>query len=186
MTDPNELAVLEATDEAEWLWKGAVAALERGTQDPVSLSTALDLGLRTAEVLAFEKLQVVRDRFPATIGALLLAPPPEIDVRRDAVETPRVLRFSDVLDLLSEESLDCVGPDLHHGWEDRRFSCRRSRATAQEAIGVRLGGEERGVLLALSACRNRIFRVPPPVRWQPGEIRAAFPTLVSLVERLRL
>ncbi len=184
MNEPNDTVTLGSAEQAERLWQGAIAAFERSDGDLAELSESLDLGLRAVEILAFRRLQPVRDRFPATIGALLDSPPPEVDLYRDAVELPRSLRFADVLDLLSEESLDCVGPDLHRGWEDRRFSCRRSRATAREAIGFALADEERRALLTLAAYRNRIFRLPPPVRLVPSEIRSAFGALVSLVERL--
>ena len=94
------------------------------------------------------------------------------------------MQFTDILDLLSEEQLDCVGPKLHRGWEDRRFSCRRSRATAAEAIGLTVDAAERDRLLLLAAYRNRIFRYPPPIRIVPAEIVEAFPALAALVQSL--
>lgn len=184
MSQPREAITLDAEEEARRLWQGAREAFDLADDDLTSLSEALDLGLRAAEILAARRLVPVRDHFPATMGMLLDTPPAEVDIYRDAVETPRSLGFTDVLDLLSEPSLDCVGPELHRGWEDRRYSCRRSRATAQEAIGIQLDGDERRQLLALAAYRNRIFRLPPPVRLIPEEIRSAFPALISLVRRL--
>lgn len=184
MTAQNDFVILDAADQAARLWSGAATAFEGAGEDLAELSEALDLGLRAVELRAFERLVPVRDRFPATIGALLDSPPPEVDVRRDAIEIPRALGFVDVLDLLSEESLDCVAPELHRGWEDRRFSCRRSRGTAQEAIGLALAADDRAPLLTLAAYRNRIFRLPPPVRLEPAAIRAAFPSLAALVGRL--
>ena len=71
---------------------------------------------------------------------------------------------SRVLDLLSDDALECVAPGMHRGWEDRRFSCRRSRETASEAVGYRIPPDDREALLLLSAYRNRVFRLPPPVR----------------------
>ena len=111
-------------------------------------------------------------------------PSPEVDPYRDAIDAPRVLGFTDAIDLLSAEELVCVSPAMHRGWEDRRFSCRRSRATAQEAIGFALAAADRAPLLTLAAYRNRIFRLPPPVRLEPAAIRAAFPGLATLVRRL--
>ena len=73
---------------------------------------------------------------------------------------------------------------MHRGWEDRRFSCRRSRVTAQEAIGVTLNAAEQDQLLTLAAYRNRLFRTPPPVLVRPGEILAAYATLDRLVAGL--
>ena len=69
---------------------------------------------------------------------------------------------------------------MHRGWEDRRFSCRRSRTTAREAIGITLDESDPSDLLLLSAYRNRLFRCPPPVRVEPGEIRRAFGALDRL------
>lgn len=184
MSAPGEAVTLDADEEAHRLWQGALAALGASDHELTSLSEALDLGLRAVEVLAFRRLEGARDQFPAPIAALFDSPGPEIDVERDAVESPRALGFTDVLDLLSDDELECVAPDLHRGWEDRRFSCRRSRATAREAIGFALADEERRALLTLAAYRNRIFRLPPPVRLVPSEIRSAFGALVSLVERL--
>ena len=181
----QEAVILGPQEEARRLWLGATAGLDQPDPTLVSLCESLDLGLRAAEILVVQRLQPVADRFPATIGMLLEAPAPEIDVHRDAVAVPRSLEFSEALDLLSAPSLDCVGPYLHRGWEDRAFSCRRSRKTAQDQIGIELGAAEREQLLALSAYRNRVFRLPPPVRLVPEEIRSAFPTRVSLVERLR-
>ncbi len=185
MNETMQAVTLGPEEEAGRLWQGAMAAFRAAGNDLAPLSESLDLGLRAVEILAFQRLVPVRDQFPATIGALLASPPPTVDLRRDAVEVPRALRFADVLDLLSEESLECVGPDLHRGWEDRRFSCRRSRASAQEAIGVTLNAEDRQALLTLAAYRNRIFRLPPPVRLVPSAIRDAFAVLVALVKRLR-
>ena len=104
---------------------------------------------------------------------------------RDAINAPNSLPFIAVLDLLSGEELECVAPGLHRGWEDRRFSCRRSRVTACEALGITLEEGEREQLLLLAAYRNRIFRSPPPVRVVREEILAANPALNHLVQRLK-
>ncbi|MEJ2548443.1 MAG: hypothetical protein P8125_11630 [Gemmatimonadota bacterium] len=111
-------------------------------------------------------------------------PAPEVDPHRDGVTRPRTLQFHDIVDLLSDEELECVSPGMHRGWEDRRFSCRRSRNTAGEAIGVTLDESDQADLLLLSAYRNRLFRYPPPVRVVPGEILDAFVTLDRLVAGL--
>ena len=125
-----------------------------------------------------------RADFPATIGLLLESPLPEVDLNRDSVSAPNTLQFTDILDLLSDEELECASPGLHRGWEDRRFACRRSRVTAQGAVGIVLSEAEREQLLLLAAYRNRIFRYPPPVRIVPGEVLPAFAALKSLVGRL--
>jgi len=107
-----------------------------------------------------------------------------VDTHRDAISIPNSLQFTDMVDLLSAEELECVSPGMHRGWEDRRFSCRRSRVSAQEALGVTLDATERDQLLLLSAYRNRIFRYPPPVRVHTHEVLSAFESLVRLVEGL--
>ena len=103
---------------------------------------------------------------------------------RDALAVPRTLEFIQILDLLSEDELSCVSPRLHTGWEDKHYSCLRSRALARETTGVTLGETEREPLLTLAAYWNRIFRAPPPIRVRPREILDAFPALAGLAERL--
>ena len=183
MTLPEEI-LLGAEDEAQRLWKGSLDARKRADSDLVALCEAIDLGVRAAEILAIHKLQDAKEKFPATIVAQLEIPDPEVDVERDAAARPRMLRFSDVLDLLSAEELECVSPRLHRGWEDRRFSCRRSRSAAQESLGITLEREEREKLLLLSAYRNRIFRDPPPVRIRTADVLASLDPLSRFVERL--
>lgn len=171
-------------EEAERLWHGATGARQRAGEDLVALCEALDLGLRAVEILVIDKLSPIKEQFPATIAIQLGRPDPEVDPVEDAVTVPKSLQFTEILDLLSDEGLECVAPGLHRGWEDRRFSCKRSRATAQEALEVTLSEEERRDLLLLSSYRNRIFRAPPPVRVVPSEILAAFGSLDGLLARL--
>ena len=166
---------LGLADEARRMWEGSLRARTQDTGNLVGLFEALDLGLHAAEVMVIQRLQPVRDRFPATIALQLELPTPE------GVTSPHTLQFHDVVDLLSDEELACVSPGMHRGWEDRRFSCRRSRATAREAIGLSLSESDQNDLLLLSAYRNRLFRYPPPVRVVPGEILAAFEALDRLV-----
>jgi hypothetical protein len=186
MTPSQLAAVIELgpEDEARRLWKGALAAHDAASDDLVALSESLDLGLHAAEILVVQLLQPIKDKFPATIGLQLNLPTPDVDPHRDGISVPKVLQFNDVIDLLSGEELECVSPGLHRGWEDRRFSCRRSRVAAQEAIGVTLSPESQAQLLLLSAYRNRLFRCPPPVRVMPGRIRPAYQHLERLVEGL--
>lgn len=185
MVETQEAITLSPTEEAERLWNGAVEAFNQPQQSVATICEYLALGLRAAEILVVRKLQPLKGRFPATIGMMLESPDAEIQVYRDAVEVPNSVQFTEALDLLSEEGLDCVGPSLHRGWEDRRFSCRRSRRTALEAVGFSIGEADRERLLLLAACRNRIFRLPPPVRLEPAAIREAFEVLIELIERLR-
>jgi hypothetical protein len=185
MNDSPGIIQLDAVEEADRLWKGAKEAGAAAAKDFVAMCQAVELGLRAAEILVTHRLQPVKDQFPATIGIQLDTPDPEVEAHRDAVNVPNSLSFTAVLDLLSGDEMECVAPGLHRGWEDRRFSCRRSRITAREALNVTLDEADRESLLLLSAYRNRIFRAPPPVRVVKDEILMAFPALHRLVEGLR-
>ncbi len=185
MSHIPEVIDLGPEEEFQRLWAGALEARESATTSLVSLCESLDLGLHAAEILAIQRLQLIKDQFPATIALQLETPAPVVDTYRDAIAVPKSLQFTDVVDLLSVEALDCVSPGMHRGWEDRRFSCRRSRATAQGAIGVTLDSTARDQLLLLSAYRNRIFRYPPPIRVVTREITSAFESLVFLVDGIR-
>ena len=67
---PNTIT-LDADEEARRLWSAASAAMERAAADLISLCEALDLGLRAAEILLIQKLQPVKEKFPATIALQL-------------------------------------------------------------------------------------------------------------------
>ena len=184
MSELPEVIELGPEEEASRLWEGAKEAQGEASGDLVAMCGALDLGLRAVEILVTHRLQGVQDQFPATIGIQLETPDPEVEAYRDAVNVPNSLPFTAILDLLSAEGLECVSPALHRGWEDRRFSCKRSRVTATAALGIALDEEERDQLLLLAAYRNRIFRSPPPVRVVRDEVLGAFPVLNKLVEAL--
>ena len=175
---------LNSDTEARRLWAGAERAWGAAATDLVALMEALDLGIHAAEVLVVHLLQSARDKFPATIGAQLATPAPEVDPNRDGIHVPHVLQFVDAVDLLSDDGLECVSPGMHRGWEDRRFACQRSRTVAREAVGVTLSSAEQSQLLLLAAYRNRLFRCPPPVRVVPADIHHALPALEHLVRRL--
>lgn len=184
MIELPEVIELGAVEEARRLWEGARQAHDDAPGDLVALCQSVDLGLRAAEILVIHGLQSARGRFPATIAAQLETPEPDVDSHRDAIHVPSTLDFTEGLDLLSVEGLECVAPGMHRGWEDRRFACQRARATAREALGVTLDGEERERLLVLAAYRNRVFRCPPPVRVVPAQILDAYGSLEALMARL--
>ena len=184
MSQHPETIALDSAEEAARLWQGASSAFEHAGDSLVSLCESLDLGLRAAEILVIERLQPVKEQFPATITLQLQLPVPEVEAYRDAVTVPKALQITEILDLLSADGLECVAPRMHRGWEDRRFSCARSRKTASEAVGVTLEKTQVDHLLLLAAYRNRLFRYPPPIKIVPAEILAAFPALKGLVERL--
>jgi hypothetical protein len=185
MSHLPEVIELGPEEEFQRLWTGALEAQRSAPTSLVSLCESLDLGLHAAEILVIQRLQLIKDQFPATIAIQLETPAPEVDAYRDAISVPKSLQFTDVVDLLSAPALDCVSPGMHRGWEDRRFSCRRSRATAQGAIGVTLDATARDQLLLLAAYRNRLFRYPPPIRLVTREIAGAFESLVVLVTGIR-
>ncbi len=170
--------------EAERLWKGAQEACRTAPENVVRLSEALDLGIRVVEILTVCCLQPVRDEFPTTIGTMLDSLPPEVDPERDFLHPPKSLQFVDVIDLLSGQDLSCISPQLHHGWEDRRQSCRRSRVRTRTVTGFSVDETQRKSLILIGAYRNRIFQTPPPVKVMPREVLDAYPVLVELVNRL--
>jgi hypothetical protein len=184
MSELPDVIELGSEEEAQRLWIGATDAYGSAKRDLVALFESLDLGLRAAEILVMHKLQHVKGDFPATIQLQLETPESDVDVHRDAINIPNTLDFTAVLDLLSEDGLECVSPGMHRGWEDRRFSCIRSRRTARSALGVSLNGEQREHLLVLAAYRNRIFRTPPPLKVVPAQITGAWGALKKLVEGL--
>lgn len=184
MSPLADVVDLGPEEEASRLWDGALEARASAADDLVALCESLDLGLRAAEILTVHILNPIREQFPATIAVQLEMPRPEVEPQRDGIQVPKALQFNEVIDLLSDLELECVSPGMHRGWEDRRFSCRRSRVTAQEATGVTLSHKEQHHLLILAAYRNRLFRTPPPVQVRPRDILAAFGALDRLVAGL--
>jgi hypothetical protein len=153
--------------------------------DALSRATTLEVLMRSAQLLAVAALRSVRDSYPATNQFLFQEPEAEIVVARDAlVDGGDFLRFADLLDLLSEESLPCVASRLHRGWQDRVQSCREARRVSQEAAGFSLGPEERAALLSGLAVANRVFRIPPPLDLDAKRGAAGFDALLRLIERL--
>ena len=177
MSPLADVIELGPQEEARRLWSGALAARAEAGNDLVALCESLDLGLRAAEILTVHLLNPIRDQFPATIALQLEMPKPDVEPQRDGIQVPKAIQFNEVIDLLSDPELECVSPGMHRGWEDRRFSCRRSRVTAQEATGVTLTAEEQLQLLTLAAYRNRLFRTPPPVIVRTQDILSSFKCL---------
>ena len=173
------------SEEVMRLWEGATQAFEAARGDFGALLSALDLGVRAVELAAIRKLQRISASFPATIQAELEAPPEAVDVARDAMAAPKSLHFVEVLDLFSDDELDCVGPNLHRGWEDKRPSCLRLRRIARESVGAHVDAASRQALLLLAAYRNRLFRLPPPVKVVVPDVVGAFPVLARLYEMLQ-
>ncbi len=175
---------LSPEQEAVRLWKGAETELISAPQNFVALCEALDLGVRAAQILVILRVRPARESLPATVAMLLERPLAEVDPWRDAVPSQKTLQFVEAIDLLSGDELECVTPHLHHGWEDRTWSCRRARKAARAAAGITLDRAVRDRLMLLAAYRNRIFEQSPPVRVDPVEILEAFPSLRGLVEQL--
>jgi hypothetical protein len=82
-------------DEAARLWTGAKEAYQHAPVSLVSLCEFLDLGIRAAEILVFQQLQLTRQEFPATIAQQLETPIPEVDTYRDAVAVPTAIQFTE-------------------------------------------------------------------------------------------
>lgn len=146
---------------------------------------ALSMGLRAAQLLAFQLLSGVRDQFPATVQALMSRPQPVLDVHRDAQASPDdTLSLVNILDLLSAEQLLCISPEMHRGWQDKKQSCREARQISREAAGFSLDSLDRAGLLAAVALRNRLLRMPPPAIVDPETVRSTLESVFGLVMRL--
>ena len=184
MSAPTQDVLLTCETEAEGLWERARQAFERGPTGVVDLAEAVDLAVRTVEILMVRCLQGVDDPLPHSVTSLLESPPPDVDPRRDFGRPPHTLQFPDVVDMLSAEHLECVSPELHHGWTDHSALCRKGREIAQKAAGISLDERDRDDLVLIGAYRNRIFRLPPPTTVVPEDIVSAFPTLEKVVRKL--
>jgi hypothetical protein len=184
MASEFEEVFLNPDSEAERLWQGVQEAMRGAHENVVQLCEAIDLGVRVVEIMTTRRLQPLANEFPATIARLLDSPPAEVKPERDLLNPPKALRFVDALDMLCEAELPCISPPLHHGWEDRVVSCRRSRARARRVTGIALNADQRDLLMIFGAYRNRIFLLPPPVRLVPEEIFLAYPALEGLVNQL--
>lgn len=180
----TQVFTLGPEQEAVRLWEGAEAELKSAPTDFVALCEALDLGIRAAQILAILRVEPARESLPSTVATLLDRPPAKVDPWRDVVHLPKTLQFAEAIDLLSADELECITPHLHHGWEDRTWSCRRARKAARGAAGISLDKEMRDRLMILAAYRNRIFERSPPVEVDPSAIIEAFPALRELVEQL--
>lgn len=155
------------------------------SDDPLEVALAIAQGLRVAQLLALNPLLDAIDEFPATIQALLVLPEPALNPSQDIkVEEQDVLRFIDILDLLSDEREECIAPWLHRGWQDKSQSCRDARRLARAQVGVSLDAPFRKLLLKAKAICNRVFMVPPPVRIDLVQARSALAGLLRLIEML--
>lgn len=169
--------------------KGLLDALERSgagqSSQPLEQAAGLALAMRALQLLCLYRLQPVRESFPATNRALMPVPEPVIEPARDALALPAdFLGAIEIVDLLSEQDLDCVAPQLHRGWQDRRRSCAQARELAAEAFGFSITGDERQALLGALAICNRVFCIPPPVALLPAVVSAAFGPVLGLIERI--
>lgn len=158
-------------------------ALDR--QSLLAKATAVELLLRTAQILAVDKLTAARDRYPVTQQALMGEPDASFAPERDAlIEEADFLAYRDLLDLLSDVESPCIAPRLHRGWQDRVQSCREARRISHEVVGFSLSAEEREPLLvALGVC-NRVFRAPPALDLDDIDLEATCAPVLRLIERL--
>jgi len=169
--------------------KGLLKALERSgagkSNQPIEQAAGLALALRALQLLCLHRLQPEREKFPATNRALMSVPEPAIEPERDALALPAdFLGAIEIFDLLSAQGLDCVAPQLHRGWQDRRRSCAQARELAAGAFGFSITGKERQELLGALAICNRVFCIPPPVALEASAVVAAFGPVLMLIERI--
>ena len=155
------------------------------SNDPSDLAEALIVTIRVAHLLGHVHLQKGEQAMPSSVQSLMELPPPEIDTERDAFAVPDdYLSFVDILDLMSEENMDCVAPHLHRGWQDKKESCRNARRAARATIGFSIGFRFRDELLAAAAIYNRISLVPATVALESAAVRGAFESVLRFVEAL--
>lgn len=176
--------------DAKLIAEGLLAGLARTrlaeSEDPLEIVQALALRIRAALLLGLERIAAVAGEFPATIQALMSVPAESIEAARDALIQPQdYLGFIDLLDLLSDDSLDCVSPRLHRGWQDKKQSCLDARRLSRGAVGFALDAARRESLLLALAIYQRVFCVPPPVQLVIEDARAALKAVGGLIDRLR-
>ena len=176
--------------DARMIAQGLLASLARtrlaGSEDPLDIAQALALRIRAALLLGLERIAAVAGEFPATIQALMNVPTANIEAARDALTQPQdYLGFIDLLDLLSDDSLDCVSPRLHRGWQDKAQSCSEARRLSRAAVGFSIDAIHRDSLLLALAIYQRIFCIPPPVQLGPEDARAALKAVDDLIDRIR-
>ncbi len=153
--------------------------------DPFELSDALGMAIRAAHVLGHEHLMQVAQELPASVQSMMELPEPSLDAGRDAfVEPLDYIDFVDILDVISDENLDCVAPHLHRGWQDKKESCRNARRATKGSVGFSIGFRFRESLLQAAAIYNRVFLVPAPVELEINEVKTALSSVLELIENL--
>jgi len=176
------------TYDLESMAAGLLGTLERSgaarSGEPLEQAAGLALAMRALQLLCLHRLQPQRDSFPATNRALMAVPEPRIEAGRDALAlSADFLGVIEIIDLISGPGLECVAPQLHRGWQDRRRSCAQAREISAGAFGFSITGEERQQLLGALAICNRVFCIPPPVTLDRGAVQAAFAPVLTLIER---
>lgn len=155
------------------------------SESAVEVALALAMAVRSAQLLAFQHLAQVKDRFPAPIQAVLARPEAAVSLDRDLQgSTGDSLSFANILDLLSEKDLPCISMGLHRGWQDKRQSCRQARGVTCTAVGFYLNKEERDHLLMASVLLSRTLEMPLPARVDLDELRGAVRRVLALITRL--
>ncbi|MHC4605355.1 MAG: hypothetical protein ACYTAF_00275 [Planctomycetota bacterium] len=164
---------MDGREIAEKLLAGADVERLKASDDAVEIARAVGAVMRAAVLLGLERLAGAADEFPASIRGLMRG------------EAPDPFGFADLVDLLSDEGLECVSPRLHQGWQDRTQSCRTARAAGRKAAGFGIDAETREALLAGLVLHNRVFRLPPPAQLDAAGARRALSAVFGLVGRLK-
>lgn len=146
---------------------------------------ALAWGWHSVGLLAYRRLQPLRDRLDDRLREYLHPGEPDLDVERDAWWAERErLSHLELLDLLSEEELPLLEPEFFRGWVDPEVRCRRVRREMATLLGRGVDEEWRQRLLVLLAAYHRLIRLPAEVRLDPDAVLDAFPALLDLVTLL--
>ena len=158
---------------------------ERDALAPRAVKGALAWGWHAVGLLAYRRLQPLRDHLDDRLREYLHPGEPDLDVERDAWWAERErLSHLELLDLLSEVELSLLEPEFFRGWVDPEVRCRRVRREMAILLGRGVDEEWRQRLLVLLAGYHRLIRLPAEVRLDPAAVLDAFPALFDLVTLL--
>jgi len=109
----------------------------------------------------------------------------EISLKRDLKQgDSSQLGLLQILDFLSESSLDSLNLEFYQGWRDKATRCREIRNKTFGIIVDSINEPVRDQLLYLLAVHNRFSNVPSPIPMDFDSTSRNFPALVDLLSML--
>ncbi len=177
--------ITPAANAADSLDRLATALTEVRAGHRLAVKAALQWGWHAIGILAVLRLLPHRDRFDDWVRDYLTETEAALHVERDAGWDERSrIGLLEWVDLFSEETLPSLRPEFYHGWTDRASRCEELRRTVTEISGGSVNADQREALLLLLALYHRLVRQPAAVTVEPEPVRAAWPALLDLVDRL--